>query len=134
MQWGAVEAAGLRLAILATLVRLLEVKAAELEGSDSGTGPLEGDIHILEASAAKGARLDVQRFGMCKLVCFCMHAREALGKAERCGPAGGPQLPRQLRDSVIYRAGQKRLARGWLQLGRTAVMEELQHMQKLLQG
>jgi hypothetical protein len=31
----------------------------------------------------------------------------------------------------VYRAGQKRLARGWLVLGRTAVMEELQHMQTL---
>ena len=54
---GAVEAAGLRLAILTTLVRLLEVKAAELEGPDSGTGPLEEDVRLLEAGAAAGAGL-----------------------------------------------------------------------------
>jgi hypothetical protein len=53
---GAVEAAGLRLAILTTLVRLLEIKAAELESPETGTGPLEGDVHILEASTAQGAR------------------------------------------------------------------------------
>lgn len=42
-----VEAAGLRLAVMTTLVRLLEVKLAELEG-EGGTGSLEDDVQLLE--------------------------------------------------------------------------------------
>lgn len=49
----AAEEAGVRLAVLTSLVRLLEVKAFELEGP-AGTGPLEDDIAVLEASAASG--------------------------------------------------------------------------------
>ena len=46
--------------------------------------------------------------------------------------AGGGKLPGRLRDCVVYRAGQKRIARSYLQLARVAVMEELEHMQQLL--
>ena len=42
------QAAGLRMAALTTLARLLEAKMVELEGDD-GTGPLETDIAILQA-------------------------------------------------------------------------------------
>ncbi len=42
-----VEAAGLRLAVMTTLVRLLEMKLAELEG-EGGTGSLEDDVQLLE--------------------------------------------------------------------------------------
>lgn len=40
-------------------------------------------------------------------------------------------MPPRLWNSVVYRAGQKRIARGYLDLARTAVMEELEHMQRL---
>jgi hypothetical protein len=46
--------------------------------------------------------------------------------------AGGSALPGRLRNCVVYRAGQKRLARGYLDLARSAVMEELTRMQGLL--
>lgn len=49
----AAEEAGIRLAVLTSLVRLLENKAFELEGP-GGTGTLEDDIALLEASAASG--------------------------------------------------------------------------------
>lgn len=43
----AVEEAGTRLAVLTTLVRLLEESLFRLEGP-GGTGPLEDDISLLE--------------------------------------------------------------------------------------
>lgn len=38
----------------------------------------------------------------------------------------------RLRDCIVYRAGQKRIVRGYLDLAREAVMEDLQRMQQLL--
>lgn len=49
----AVEDSGHCLAVLTTLVRLLEVKLAELEG-EGGTGPLEDDVALLEAASRQG--------------------------------------------------------------------------------
>ncbi len=46
------QAAGLRMAALTTLSRLLEAKVVELEGDD-GTGPLETDIALLQARCAR---------------------------------------------------------------------------------
>ena len=43
------------MAVLTTLVRLLELKVEEMEGPN-GTGPLEADIALLEDDAA-GAKL-----------------------------------------------------------------------------
>jgi hypothetical protein len=40
---------GLRMAVLTTIVRLLEVKIEELEGVETGTGTLENDYKILSA-------------------------------------------------------------------------------------
>lgn len=45
---------------------------------------------------------------------------------------GGGKLPGRLRDCIVYRAGQKRIVRGYLDLAREAVMEDLQRMQQLL--
>jgi hypothetical protein len=50
-----VEALGEEMALMTTLVRLLELKVLELEGEESGTGPLERDTARLEG--AEGARL-----------------------------------------------------------------------------
>jgi len=44
---------GMRMAILSTLVKLLEYKAEAMEGED-GTGPLEEDFKILQAAEAAG--------------------------------------------------------------------------------
>jgi hypothetical protein len=49
----AVEEAGEQLAVLTSLVRLLELKLAELEG-EGGTGPLEDDVSLLEAASKPG--------------------------------------------------------------------------------
>lgn len=45
---------------------------------------------------------------------------------------GGGKVPGRLRDCIVYRAGQKRIVRGYLDLAREAVMEDLQRMQQLL--
>ena len=43
----AVEQSGERLAVLTTLVGLLELKHLQMEGED-GTGPLEADLRLME--------------------------------------------------------------------------------------
>jgi hypothetical protein len=45
---------------------------------------------------------------------------------------GDGKFPGRLRDCIVYRAGQKRIVRGYLDLAREAVMEDLQRMQQLL--
>ena len=158
----AVERCGLRMAVLTTLVRLLELKAAELEGPD-GTGPLEDDISLLQglplaASNAHGGdpaaphgpagAWEPSGSGSTR-VQGAVHARElqsrggveagaGAGKGEAgClvgeggeGPEGG-ELAGWLRACVVYRAGQKRLARGYLRQGRAALAEEMKHMLSL---
>ena len=64
----AVEAAGLRLAVMTTLVRLLEVKLVELEGPE-GTGPLEEDVSLLEAHLSAGGKLQIRQ-GCPSVYCF----------------------------------------------------------------
>jgi hypothetical protein len=48
-----IESSGLRLALLTTLVRLLELKIRELESNDRGSGPLEADEKLLEQAKNK---------------------------------------------------------------------------------
>lgn len=43
------ERSGLRMALLTTLVRLLELKVLELEGTESGSGPLQADLQLLHS-------------------------------------------------------------------------------------
>jgi hypothetical protein len=83
-----VERLGAEMALITTLVRLLELKVVELEGEEEGTGPLEGDE----------VRLEEQ---------------------------GGGRLAPWLRSCLLYRAGQKRLARGWLAAARRELQETL---------
>lgn len=54
-----VEAAGLRLAVMTTLVRLLEVKLVELEGPE-GTGLLEEDVRLLEGPLSTSGKLQAR--------------------------------------------------------------------------
>jgi len=44
-----VERSGLRMALMTTLVRLLELKVLELEGTESGSGPLQADLQLLHS-------------------------------------------------------------------------------------
>jgi hypothetical protein len=88
-----IESSGLRLALLTTLVRLLELKIRELEGSEHGSGSLESDEKLLEQ--AKGS------------------------------------LNAQQRAALIYRSGQKRLARQYLLYGNALLQQEMRHLRAL---
>jgi len=85
-----IESSGLRLALLTTLVRLLELKIKELEGT---TGPLEADEKLFEEAKLK--------------------------------------LNAQQRAALIYRSGQKRLARQYLVYGNALLQQEMRHLRDL---
>lgn len=88
-----VETAGLRLAVLTTLVRLLELKSGAMESDDEGTGSPEADEAML---AAKGA-----------------------------------QLPPNQLHALLYRLGQKRLARRYLRHVAALLQAEMEYMARL---
>ncbi|PNW80530.1 hypothetical protein CHLRE_07g321200v5 [Chlamydomonas reinhardtii] len=97
---------GLRMATLTAFIRLLEIKVLELEGAE-GTGSLEQDEQLL-------ARLDAQAAASL--------AEDAPGKLVY-PPAPKQQQQhkerehertRRLRAALVYRMGQKQLARAWL--------------------
>ena len=46
--------------------------------------------------------------------------------------ADGAMLPSRLRSSILYRMGQKKLARGYLQLARSAITSEMDNMRALI--
>jgi hypothetical protein len=107
---GPAERSGLRMAVLTTLVRLLEAKVAELESSETGTGSLAADERLLEASAE--------------------------ASAEGGGGGGGAQglrvvLSPAQRAALVYRVGQKRLARGYQLYAAGLLAQEMRHLQAL---
>ena len=106
---GEVERSGLRMALLTTLVRLLELKAAELEGVEEGTGSLAADERLLQA-------LD--------------GAPPAPQSGAGAG-AGGGGLSAAQRAALEYRVGQKRLARQWLAHASGLLAQEMRHLQAL---
>lgn len=63
-----VEAAGLRLAVMTTLVRLLEVKLAELEG-EGGTGSLEDDVQLLEGPLSGPGNSSINDYSVSCIYC-----------------------------------------------------------------
>ena len=87
---------GADMALLTTLVRLLEVQVVQLEGADEGTGPLEAD----EARLAED----------------------------------GHKLAPWLRGVLVYRAGQKRLARAYLEAARAELQETLRRLQRAVEA
>lgn len=87
-----VESSGLRLALLTTLVRLLELKVHELESSESGTGGIEIDEKLLA---------------------------EAQGMSQR------------QRAALVYRLGQKWLARQYLLYTNALLQQEMRHLRAL---
>ncbi|KAL4425721.1 hypothetical protein ABPG75_009737 [Micractinium tetrahymenae] len=86
------ERSGQRMALLTTLVRLLELKVLEMEGQE-GTGPLEADEQLL-ASA-------------------------------------GDVLPRNQKHALLYRMGQKALARAYLVHAKRLLEQEMAHLARL---
>ncbi|KAL4859907.1 Mannan endo-1 [Chlorella vulgaris] len=81
------------MAVLTTLLRLLELKVAEMEGVEDGTGPLEQDEELLKAASL---------------------------------------LSRNQRHALIYRIGQKRLARAFLLDCRARLQQEMQRLRQRL--
>lgn len=148
------------MAVLTTLVRLLELKATELEAhSPDGTGPLEDDIALLQRAelpeAASHAAESTNAAGVGKPASGTGRSlrdsadfiggfgagpdaqsggSKAGGVAGRQGQAEGlPEGPGGAlegwrRACVVYRAGQKRLARGYLRAARGALAEEMRRM------
>ncbi|PRW58784.1 ribulose-1,5 bisphosphate carboxylase oxygenase large subunit N- chloroplastic isoform X1 [Chlorella sorokiniana] len=90
---GEAEASGRRMALLTTLVRLLELKALEMEDGVEGTGPLEADQELLAAA--------------------------------------GEALPRNQRHALLYRMGQKALARAYLVHAKKLLQREMAHLAAL---
>lgn len=52
----AIEESGLRLAVLTTVMRLIELQIAELEGEETGTGSLEQDEMVVKAGGLSSSR------------------------------------------------------------------------------
>ncbi|PNH11104.1 hypothetical protein TSOC_002092 [Tetrabaena socialis] len=120
------QALGLRMASLTTFLRLLEVKVVELEGEE-GTGPLEADEQLLQqldqaaepASSTSGAAL-----------------ADNVTSAQQ---AKQQQQQRRLHSALVYRMGQKELARAWLVRAKgelrsiLALMRDMQSRQESLE-
>ena len=146
------------MAVLTTLVRLLELKATELEAPrPDGTGPLEDDIallqrteppetagHAAESTSAAAAGDPAGGTGRCSRGSAVPgDGTSGVGPAGRgSGSTAGEGAGRQgqaeglpegplkgwRRACVVYRAGQKRLARGYLRAARGALAEEMRRM------
>lgn len=100
------EESGLRMAILTTLVRLLEMRVAELESNSEGTGSLERDEALL-AAADKNLSASVSS----------AHQQQQLSKVQRNG--------------LVYRIGQKRLARAYLMHVSNLLQREMKVLSRL---
>lgn len=91
---GELEQSGLRLALLTTLVRLLELKVDELENPATGTGPLEDDEKMVEGGTA--------------------------------GEVSGHR-----RQALVYRLGQKKVARQYLIYANELLQQEMRHLRAI---
>lgn len=111
-----VENAGLRMAVLTTLSRLLEGTVLTLEGP-GGTGPLEADVKWLQ-----------------------QEEEEAKERASEGGGGNGGSTSSSSTSSdaairracVEYRATQKAAARRWLARARRAVDEQVRELEELM--
>jgi hypothetical protein len=102
-----VEALGWAMATLTTFVRLLELRVLALESEDEGTGALERDLDMLVIEAGGGGG----------------------------GGGGGgknPPLEPWRRACVLYRAGQKRLVRGYLRAARAELQATLAELREAI--
>ncbi len=103
-QEASLAAAGMRMAVLTTVVRLLEVKQYEMESSDHGTGTLEADQRLFES-------IEEEQRGTTAM------------------PHSGPTA-RQL-AALRHRMEQKRLVRDYLEIYSAALRDEMEHMKGL---
>jgi hypothetical protein len=94
---------GLDMAVLTTFSRLLELKLIAMEGED-GTGPLEEDLQQLAAAAAGGSKQQ-----------------------------SGASLPAWKHACLLYRSGQKALARLYINAARAELQETLAELQALME-
>ena len=97
-------AAGMRMAVLTTVVRLLEVKQYELESEEHGTGSLAMDQRLLE-------NINEEQRGTTAM------------------PHSGPTV-RQL-AALRHRMEQKRLVRDYMEIYSEALQNEMAHMKTL---
>ena len=110
-----VESAGLRMAVLTTLARLLEGTVLTLEGP-GGTGPLEADVAWLEGKEGE---------------------EEGGGEDSSSASASASSTSSDAairRACVEYRATQKAAARRWLARARRAVDEQVAELEALMEG
>ena len=98
-----IQRSGLRMALLTTLVRLLELKVLELEGMESGTGSLENDERLMMRSVT----------------------------GEEGGGEEGALLSGRERMALVYRIGQKKLAREYLDYGKELLEREMGYLASL---
>ncbi|GLI65463.1 hypothetical protein VaNZ11_008813 [Volvox africanus] len=114
------QALGLRMASLTTFIRLLEVKITELEGSE-GTGSLEEDERLLQSfgyPTATAASTTAAASGTSSVAARELQESRDHGQRER-----------RLQAALVYRMGQKRLARAWV----LRAKRELQNLLALMQ-
>lgn len=98
-------AAGMRMAVLTTVVRLLEVKQYELESSEHGTGTLDADLRVLQS-------IEEEQRGTTAM------------------PHSGPTACQLA--ALRHRMEQKRLVRDYLGVYSAALEEEMAHMKGLV--
>lgn len=100
--------------------RLLEVKVQELEDVAAGTGPLEEDLRLLALHEAAATRAAAKAKAQAWQSAGAAGGQDAAAGATHGSTTGqGAQavkgmLAPAVRSAVVYRAGQKRLARAWL--------------------
>lgn len=99
-----IASSGLRMAILTTATRLLEVKLDELESFSNGTGPLEVDLKLLE---------NIQQ------------EKENTTAMPHSGPTNHQMV------ALYHRIEQKRLVREYLNIFNDELKEEMKHLNQL---
>jgi hypothetical protein len=112
-----VDQLGLDMAVVTTFVRLLELQLLELEGPE-GTGPLEEDLEKLAQFEEQQRQQGVEaegKGGAAAAAAVGDDDGEGWGlRGEGGMSGGGGEGMEWLRSCVLYRAGQKELARGYL--------------------
>jgi len=122
-----VENAGLRMAVLTTLARLLEGTVLTLEGP-GGTGPLEADVAWLEEQKAADANSAASPTAAPTAASAA--ARESSTSSSSSSSSSSDSAIR--RACVEYRATQKAAARRWLARARRAVDEQVGELEGLM--
>jgi hypothetical protein len=146
---GASEAdvAGRRMAVLTTLVRLLELKILEMEGGEQGVAEPAIVLHDLYACcevavetpalacAATAAATATATAAIIPLIsCAAAPAGTGLLEHDEQLLAGaGEALSRNQRHALLYRIGQKQLARAYLVQAKQLLQQQMAHLQRLQQ-